>query len=232
MFVKNFMNNSSSFSQNQAAGRRLPKQKRGKERLEKILIAAAEVFTEVGYSAATTQQIADRASTAIGSIYQFFPDKLAIFHALEDSHYKRLLVLNQLIMDADIHRPLLDLIDELIDDYTNFVAHPISRCVVFQLLQPHVPGLFMIFNPNNDNEKNLEQQSVSRLADFCQKRNPNLSREKSELLSEVAHNVYRSLFFKAFKSNNPEHRKALFAELKDLLFGYFNPHIGDQFIDK
>jgi Bacterial regulatory proteins, tetR family len=59
MFVNNFMNNSSSFSQN-LTQRRQPKQKRGFERLEKIIIAAAEVFTEVGYSAATTQQIADK----------------------------------------------------------------------------------------------------------------------------------------------------------------------------
>jgi hypothetical protein len=43
MFVNNFMNNSSSFSQERLA-RRQPKQKRGKERLEKILMAAAEVY--------------------------------------------------------------------------------------------------------------------------------------------------------------------------------------------
>jgi AcrR family transcriptional regulator len=166
----------------------------------------------------------------IGSIYQFFPDKLAIFHTLEEEHYKRLLGLERLIVDADIYRPLLDLIDELIESYTNLLANPISRCVIFQLLQPHIPGLFIIFEPNN--EKNLEQQSVGRLADFCQKRNPSLSRDKAEILSEVAHNVYRSLFFKAFKSNNSDYRKALVAEMKDLLFAYFDPHVGDRFIEE
>ena len=47
---------------------------------------AAIVFDEVGFEAATTLAIADWADTAIGSLYQFFSDKLAIFNALELRH--------------------------------------------------------------------------------------------------------------------------------------------------
>ena len=221
------MNNSSPFSQERPP-RRQPKQKRGKERVQKILIAAAEVFTEVGYSAATTQQIADRANTAIGSIYQFFPDKLAIFHALEEEHHQKVQMIFQSLVEADIHQPLANLIGELVDGYANLLVNPISRCVVFQHLQPHIPGLFVICDGNNET---LEHQSRSRLADFYQRRNPSLSRDKSELLSDVAHHTYRSLFFAAFKSNHTEHRQALFAELKDLLYSYLDPYIGDRFIE-
>jgi nicotinamidase-related amidase len=42
--------------------RRQPKQQRGKERIEKILDAAAAVFDEVGYEAATTHMIAAKAA--------------------------------------------------------------------------------------------------------------------------------------------------------------------------
>lgn len=220
------MNNSSSSSKERLP-RRQPKQKRGKERLAKILIAAAEVFIEVGFSAATTQQIADRANTAIGSIYQFFPDKVAIFQALEEEHYKTVLGLDQLVQDSDIHRPLLDLISELINGYIDFLTNPISLCVVFQLLQPHVPGLFAIFD--REDEK-LELQSIARFANIYQKRNPELSRQKCELLSEVSHHTYQSLFLAAVKIHNPDRRQELFAELKDLLYAYLDPHIGDRFI--
>jgi hypothetical protein len=72
------MSKSSSLSSDKTL-RRQPQQQRGKQRVEKILIAAAEVFAEAGFAAATIQQIADRSNTAVGSIYQFFPDKLAIF---------------------------------------------------------------------------------------------------------------------------------------------------------
>lgn len=222
------MNNYSPLS-NKRAPRRQPKQKRGKKRVEKILIAAAEVFTEVGYSAATTQQIADRAHTAIGSIYQFFPDKLAIFHALEFAHYKKIKMMDVSIANVDIQRPLSELLDKLLKGYWQFLADPISCCIIFQLLQPYTPGLFAIFE--TDTECNLERHSIAQLADFYQKRNPNLSRYKSELISEVTHNAYRSLFFAAFKSNSLDRHQALFLELKDLLFAYLDPHIGDRFID-
>ena len=66
--------------------RRQPQQKRSQKRVEKILDAAAIVFDEVGFEAATSHTIAERANTAVGSLYQFFPDKLAIFNALELRH--------------------------------------------------------------------------------------------------------------------------------------------------
>ncbi|BAC90446.1 TetR/AcrR family transcriptional regulator [Gloeobacter violaceus] len=69
--------------------RRTPKQERGRQRVERILPAATEVFAEVGYEAATTHGIAERAETAVGSLYQFFPDKRALFKALEQRHIER-----------------------------------------------------------------------------------------------------------------------------------------------
>ena len=54
--------------------RRLPQQVRGEQRIAAILQAAAQVFYEVGFDAATTDMIAQRAHTAIGSLYDFFPN--------------------------------------------------------------------------------------------------------------------------------------------------------------
>ena len=65
--------------------RRQPQQQRSQARVEQILKAAAEVFWEVGYDAAT-HAIAQRAETAVGTLYRFFPNKLAIFHELEKRH--------------------------------------------------------------------------------------------------------------------------------------------------
>jgi AcrR family transcriptional regulator len=50
--------------------------------VEAILEAAAIVFLEQGFDASSTDAIAERAGTSVGSIYQFFPNKLAIFEAL------------------------------------------------------------------------------------------------------------------------------------------------------
>ncbi|MCL4247811.1 MAG: TetR/AcrR family transcriptional regulator [Anaerolineae bacterium] len=62
--------------------RRTPQQERGQRRVQQILAAAAGLFSEVGYEAATTNMIAHRANTSIGSLYQFFPNKEAIVETL------------------------------------------------------------------------------------------------------------------------------------------------------
>jgi AcrR family transcriptional regulator len=47
-----------------------------------MLDACAELVDEVGYEGLTTTLLAERAEVAIGSVYQFFPDKRAIVQAL------------------------------------------------------------------------------------------------------------------------------------------------------
>jgi AcrR family transcriptional regulator len=57
---------------------RAPKRARGKQRVAELLEAAAAVFAEKGYEAATMTEIAARARAPIGSLYQFFPAKEAL----------------------------------------------------------------------------------------------------------------------------------------------------------
>ncbi|GAA1586670.1 AcrR family transcriptional regulator [Actinoplanes couchii] len=50
--------------------------------MQRMLDACAELVDEVGYEGLTTTLLAERAEVAIGSVYQFFPDKRAIVQAL------------------------------------------------------------------------------------------------------------------------------------------------------
>lgn len=104
--------------------RRSPQQARGQRRVTKILDAAAEIFAEVGYEEATTNAIAIRANTSIGSLYQFFPNKLAILNALAHRYRTSL---NSQLRDGfeqdmeQLHRRLSSFID-LVAGY--YAAHP------------------------------------------------------------------------------------------------------------
>ncbi|GAA0989800.1 MULTISPECIES: TetR/AcrR family transcriptional regulator [Nocardiopsis] len=51
-------------------------------RVQRMLDCCAELLDEVGYDNLSTTRIAERAGVAIGSVYQFFPDKKAITQAL------------------------------------------------------------------------------------------------------------------------------------------------------
>lgn len=57
------------------ADARQPKRERGRQRVEALLNAAAEIIALHGYQGATMTEIASRAGAPIGSLYQFFPRK-------------------------------------------------------------------------------------------------------------------------------------------------------------
>jgi AcrR family transcriptional regulator len=67
---------------NTAALRRVPVQGRSVARVQRMLDACAAIVDEVGYEGLTTTLLAEKAGVAIGSVYQFFPDKRAVVQAL------------------------------------------------------------------------------------------------------------------------------------------------------
>lgn len=66
--------------------RRTPRQRRSQETVEVILQATAQVLAEQGYAKASTNRIAKRAGVSVGSLYQYFPNKDALFQALIERH--------------------------------------------------------------------------------------------------------------------------------------------------
>jgi AcrR family transcriptional regulator len=52
-----------------------------------LVEAAAQVFSREGI-AATTNRIADRAGMSIGTLYQYFPDKFSLLHAVAQRHVR------------------------------------------------------------------------------------------------------------------------------------------------
>ncbi|MEN9822232.1 MAG: hypothetical protein RLZ04_658 [Actinomycetota bacterium] len=66
--------------------RKIPRQERSRRTVERILDAAARIFHEQGYAAATTNDIADEADVSVGSLYQYFPNKDALLVALTTRH--------------------------------------------------------------------------------------------------------------------------------------------------
>src|SRR5580700_2949625 len=82
---------------------RVPKRARGKQRVAALLQAAAAVFGEKGYEAATMTEIAARAGAPIGSLYQFFPVKDALADSLVQN-YVALLVADLQALEARASR--------------------------------------------------------------------------------------------------------------------------------
>lgn len=73
-----------------ASVRRRPRQRRARETFESVLDAAIRILKREGSGAMTTNRIAEIAGVSIGSVYQYFPDKRAIFAALHDRHINQI----------------------------------------------------------------------------------------------------------------------------------------------
>lgn len=59
-------------------------QERSSARLSGLLDAAAEIVDEVGFERVTTAMIAQRAGASIGTVYRYFPDRIAVLQALRE----------------------------------------------------------------------------------------------------------------------------------------------------
>jgi AcrR family transcriptional regulator len=62
--------------------RRVPRQARSRERLQRMLDAAEALLVAEGPGALTTTRVAEAADVSVGSLYQYLPDKEAIVEAL------------------------------------------------------------------------------------------------------------------------------------------------------
>jgi AcrR family transcriptional regulator len=136
--------------------RRHPRQARSRQRVEDLLTAAAQVFAEMGYAAATTNAIAARAGVSIGSLYQFFPNKEALMDALLERY---LAELEREVFVPEEHLPITPRMERLIERLARFheahagfralfleanVEHRIHGVLVQlteELLARHVPAL-------------------------------------------------------------------------------------------
>ncbi len=200
--------------------RNQPQQQRSQDRLEQILVAAAEVFWEMGYDKATTHDIAERAGTAVGTIYRFFPDKLAIFHALEKRHRDSIdRIQANLVTPQFMSQPLKVIVEQIVQGYAQYFLDP-APCVIYT--QYFVaPEMFAYF------DESFDQWQIERLSELLRSRNPSLNPAKSQLLGQVFLRSYQVLLLSALRGD-PQQRPALYKEIEALLFRYLEPHVGDN----
>ncbi len=74
--------------------RKNPAQRRSKATVDAVLEAGAQLLLIIGYDKASTNKVAEKAGVSIGSLYEYFPGKEAIFAEIrrrQDEHYARLI---------------------------------------------------------------------------------------------------------------------------------------------
>ena len=116
--------------------RRRPSQRRAHQTVDAVLEAAIRVLKREGYGALTTNRIAEVAGVSIGSVYQYFPDKRAIFVALHQRHVAEMDRLVGIKLVEHANSSLEDLVRGLVEAVVE--AHAVDP-ELHELLLTQVP---------------------------------------------------------------------------------------------
>jgi AcrR family transcriptional regulator len=95
--------------------RRRPVQQRAHITVEAMLDAAVKLLKRAGSASLTTNRIAETAGVSIGSVYQYFPNKQAIYRALHERHIVQVDSVMQRRLRACADATLEELIGSMID---------------------------------------------------------------------------------------------------------------------
>ena len=89
-----------------------PVQARAALRVEALLDAAAAVVDEHGIERLTTAMVAQRAGASIGTIYRYFPDRVAVLAALAERNLERMRMAVERVLVAE-HASLADTVEAI-----------------------------------------------------------------------------------------------------------------------
>ena len=142
--------------------RRKPSQDRAQVTVTAILEAAAEILVKAGYAKASTNMVAARAGVSIGSLYQYFPNKDALFVALIEDHIR------------DIH-PKMEALIGILDDHSlplesvmrksieGIIAMHTGEPSLHRILMEEVPQPARLLKRQKENELHFAEMVEARL---------------------------------------------------------------------
>lgn len=203
-------------SDKESTRRRKPRQRRSQMRVANIIGAAAELLEEVGYTALTTNAIAAKAGTSIGSLYQFFPNKDAVVAELVKTLHSELreFFANSLTVDV-ARRSVSTLVETLVDG--------------LEEIQSRTPGFGMLFTggffgePVEKHVVQLERDIIAPLDALLAEAYPEVPEEKRRLCMQVVTETTKVLMSKV-ANEDEETQAAMREELKRMLGLYLASH--------
>lgn len=197
--------------------RRKPVQQRSAQRVERMLESCAQLIDEVGYDGLTTTLIAERAGVAVGSLYQFFPDKRAVVQELTLRNLDRFVQtvserLDQLELDH-----WWDAVDTVFDVY--LAMH--REIPAFSRLHFGDVVDLRLLHETKDNNAVIAEKLNSLIADRF-----GLSSASLDLPLSVAVEAADAVLHLAFR-RDPEGDPALVNEAREMVRGYLSTRIAE-----
>ncbi len=184
-----------------------------------ILQAAAQVFSEVGFDVATTTLIAQRAHTAIGSLYAYFPNKEAIAQRLCEQFCDDMRLLFEGILTDDLVQvPLSQVIDAILDPLVEYHQTHLGFDVLWLTSQDD-PRLARM-------HQELNEVLTRKTAQIFAKRYPQCDAATALRTSQICIRTVQALF--PLAGDGPALDRQIIVELKTMIHAYLHTVFGED----
>jgi len=199
------------------APRKRPSQARSRDRVRRILAATRELVEREPIESVTTTAIAERAGLPVGSLYQYFPNRLAILAELARRELREIDDGTVAILEAGADAPWAETVGRVVDGA--LAAH--------RGRQGTAP-LWRSLAPTTEFRK-LSDESNARLAEALA-RHPALAgcgrpSEEVRRIARVAIEAGDALQKLVLGAASPAEAEAVSAEMKTLLRAYLAEHL-------
>ena len=204
----------------QLTPRRKPRQERSRDRVERILDATAELLVDTPIDKITTAAIAETAGVPIGSVYQYFPNKLAVLAELARRVMEQVDVKTASLITEDFGvLPWDQAIDRAIDATMEGYAGQPGYLQLLLSIRP-TPEFRAITDESNER--------VAAMLAFHPALQAVIPPDRIQLVTRAAIQAVNALQDWALSEDDPDLTIRIIAEMKTLLKGYLAVYMDDS----
>ena len=195
--------------------RREPRQPRAERRVAELLKIAGAVLAENGYESATMTEIAERAGTSIGTVYQYFPNKQAVVLALQNQYATTMDERWAEVEEAAGRLSMEEIAHRLVEITSRFV-------------EEH-PALFLVLDAPLKQGRSTQRRVRlrERMARVLQSKAPELPWEVAYRMANVSVQTVKGMTV-LYAGAGSEERGELIAEYRLILAGYLVSRVSEH----
>jgi len=185
------------------------RQARGEARIQSLLIAAEAVFARVGYSKATTNEIAAAADVSPATLYQFFKNKEEIANAVALKYVEGMGQHHENVDYKAIAKlPMKEMVQSLLMPLFKF--HEANPAFMALLLDAPLSA------ETREAKMALSAKFIERMSKLLMLRDPNLSAKNADYQAEVSMMLFKG-FICEINEASGKRKTMLIESLIDLM---------------
>ena len=182
--------------------------------------AAAESFAQFGVSDTTMEGIAARAGTSIGSVYQFFPNKRALFVEVAERCLKLTRQSYVELLGTDpLSQPWFSLLERFIDGFVRLNQERVEMQAIWRNLD--------LYGEFAEADEALTRELIEATAGLFSGWVPSLEAERRRIVATTLVNAVVTLMLAVNRAEEVGESEALVGETKLMLRRYLSVYLGE-----